>query len=130
MFLGAIVRLVHPPIVVGPPDCVLQKEAEERGLDYAAEGFADRVYGDEGKLMPRSSKQPSMITDPVQAAEQALQLVRERKVQTISGKKMEMNVHTICIHGDTKGAGKIARAVFEKLENAKIAMRPLHNIIE
>jgi 5-oxoprolinase (ATP-hydrolysing) subunit A len=108
----------------------LQKEAEERGLDYAAEGFADRVYGDEGKLIPRSSKQPSMITEPALAAEQALQLVRERKVQTFSGRKIEMKVSTICIHGDTRGAAKIARAVSEKLEQAKIALRSLRQLID
>jgi len=130
MFLDAIVRLAHPPIVVGPPDSVLQKEAEERGLDYAAEGFADRVYGDEGRLVPRSSKQPSMITEPALAAEQALQLVKERKVQTVSGKKIEMKVSTICIHGDTRGAPKIARTVYEKLEQAKIAVRPLRQLID
>jgi len=130
VLLDALVRLTNPPIVVGPPECVLQKEAEERGLDYAAEGFADRVYGDEGKLIPRSGKQPSLITQPAQAADQALQLVRERKVSTSSGKKIELKVSTICIHGDTQGAGRIARAVFEKLEQSKIAVRPLRQIIE
>jgi UPF0271 protein len=130
MFLDAIVRLSHAPIVVGPPGCILQNEAEDRGLDYAAEGFADRCYGEAGKLVPRNSKQQSMITEPSAAAEQVLQIVRERKVQTISGQKIELNVSTVCIHGDTRGAAKIARAVSEKLEQAKIAVRPLHQIID
>lgn len=130
MFLDAIVRLVHPPIVLGPPGSLLQTEAEERGLDFAAEGFADRIYGEEGKLMPRNSKQPSMISDPALAAEQALQLVRERKVQTVSGKRIELKVSTICIHGDTPGAAKIARVVYEKLQQAKISIQSLKNIID
>jgi UPF0271 protein len=108
----------------------LQKEAEERGLDYAPEGFADRLYGDEGKLIPRSSKQPGTISDPAIAAEQALQLVKERKIQTISGRKMEMKVSTICIHGDTPGAARIAKSVFEKLQQAKIALQPLKNLMD
>jgi UPF0271 protein len=130
MFLDAIVRLNSPPIVVGPPDCVLQVEAEERGLDYAAEGFADRVYGEEGKLIPRNSRQQSMITEPAVAADQVLQLVRERKVQTISGKRLDLKVSTVCIHGDTRGAAKIARAVSEKLAQAKIAVRPLRQLFD
>jgi UPF0271 protein len=130
MFLGALVRLAHPPIVIGPPECILHKEAEERGLDYAAEGFADRIYGDEGKLIPRSIKQPGTISDPSVAAEQALQLVKERKIQTISGRKIEMKVSTICIHGDTPGASKIARAVFERLQQAKISIQALKNLID
>jgi UPF0271 protein len=130
MFLDAVVRLRHTPIVVGPPDSVLNTEAEDRGLDYAEEGFADRIYGDEGKLIPRSSKQPSTICDPAMAAEQAIQLVRERKVQTVSGKKIEMKVRTICIHGDTPGAPKIARAVYEKLQQAKISIHPLMDLFD
>ena len=130
MFLDALVRLSQPPILVGPPDCILQKEAEERGLDYACEGFADRLYNDEGKLIPRSSKQPGTISDPVVAAEQALQLARERKVLSVSGKKFDMKVSTICIHGDTPGASKIAKAVFEKLQQSKIAIQPLKNLME
>src|SRR3990172_5472219 len=55
MFLDAVVRLQHPIIIVGPPNSVLQKESEERALDYAAEGFADRQYTDEGILVPRGS---------------------------------------------------------------------------
>ena len=130
MFLDAIVHLTHPPIILGPPGSILQIEAEERGLDFAAEGFADRIYGEEGKLLPRNSKQPSMIFDPVLAAEQAVQLVRERKVQTVSGKKIELKVNTICIHGDTPGAPKIARAVNEKLQQAKISIQSLKHLID
>ncbi|MGH9858013.1 MAG: LamB/YcsF family protein [Acidobacteriota bacterium] len=130
MFLDAIVRLPHPPIVVGQPESLLNKEAEERGVDFAAEGFADRVYGDDGKLIPRSSKQPATISDPSAAAEQAFQLVKERKVQTISGRKIEMKVSTICIHGDTPGAAKIARGVFERLQQAKITIQALTHLID
>lgn len=130
MFLDSIVRLPHPPIVVGPPDSLLHKEAEERGLDFAPEGFADRVYGEEGKLVPRNGKLQGMIAEPGLAAEQALQLAKERKVLTVSGRKIEMKVSTICIHGDTPGAPKIARAVYEKLQQAKISIQALKNLID
>ena len=130
MFLDAMVRLAHPPIIVGPPDSLLQREAEERGLDFAAEGFADRIYGDDGKLVPRGSKNPGTISDPANAAEQAFQLIKERKVQSVSGQKIEMKVSTICIHGDTPGAAKIAKGVHEKLQQAKISITALRNLIE
>src|SRR3972149_593397 len=51
--LDGLVRLSHPPIIIGPPNCVLQKESEDRGLDYASEGFADRGYNEDGKLLAR-----------------------------------------------------------------------------
>jgi len=127
LLLDALVGLRHSLVIVGPPGSVLQQESEDRGLDFAAEGFADRSYGDEGKLVPRG-RPNSLLTDPHTAAQQALQIVKERTVMSISGKKMDLKVHTICIHGDTPGAAKIARAVREKLEQGKISIEPLHLI--
>jgi UPF0271 protein len=127
-FLDAIVRVHHPLIVVGPPNSILQQESEDRGLDYAVEGFADRSYTEEGKLVSRANPR-SMLTDPDGAAEQALQIVKEHQVSSLSGKRVELTVHTICIHGDTPGAPQIARAVREKLEQAKISIEPLHQVI-
>jgi UPF0271 protein len=74
----------------------------DMGLPVAGEGFADRRYEPEGTL--RSRKLPgALITDPQQAAAQALRLAREGKVQTI------------CVHGDTPGAVEILKACREVL---------------
>lgn len=126
--LDAVVRLKNPLIIVGPPDSPLQKEAEERGLDYAGEGFADRVYGDDGKLVSRQHAN-SLLTDPERAAEQALLMIREHQVNTINGKTIAMKVSTISIHGDTPGAPQIARAVRKRLEESKISIQALDKIV-
>jgi 5-oxoprolinase (ATP-hydrolysing) subunit A len=69
----------------------------EMGLPVAGEGFADRRYEPDGTL--RSRKLPgALITDPAEAAQQALRLAR-------SG-----SVDTICVHGDTPGAVAILEA--------------------
>jgi 5-oxoprolinase (ATP-hydrolysing) subunit A len=69
----------------------------EMGLQVAGEGFADRRYEPDGTL--RSRKLPgALITDPQEAAAQALRLAREGKAQTI------------CVHGDTPGAVEILKA--------------------
>ena len=128
-FLDAMVRLKHSFIIVGPPDCMLQHEAEDRGLDYAAEGFADRGYSEQGKLLPRGSD-GALLTNPGQAAEQAIQIVREHHVTANSGIKLDLKINTLCIHGDTPGATEIAKAVRQGLEAAKIAVEPLHKILE
>lgn len=128
LLLDAIVRLRHPLIVVGPPDSVLQRESEERGLDYAAEGFADRAYGEDGKLAPRSDPS-ALLTDPNAAAEQAVRLAKSHKVKTLSGALIPQNVSTLCIHGDTPNAANIAMAVRRKLEEEKIAIQPLHVLL-
>ncbi len=73
------------------------------GLQPIAEGFADRRYEADGSL--RSRKLPgALILDPVEAAEQAVRLAQEKRVETI------------CVHGDTPGAVRIARACRFALE--------------
>jgi UPF0271 protein len=129
LFLDAIVRCGDPLIVVGPPGTLLQKEAEERGLDYAPEGFADRSYNDDGKLVSRN-RPHSIVSDPEAAAAQAFRLAFEHQTITNSGKTIPLYVKTICIHGDTPGAPAIARAVRQKLEEANISIEPLLHLVE
>ncbi len=72
------------------------------GLAVAGEAFADRRYEPDGTL--RSRKYPdALITDPRQAAAQAVRLARAG------------NAETICVHGDTPGAVAILKACREAL---------------
>src|SRR5262245_12190032 len=76
----------------------------EMGLKVAGEGFADRRYEPDGTL--RSRKFPdALITDPAQAAAQAVELARSGKAQTI------------CVHGDTPGAVAILQACRQALSD-------------
>lgn len=127
-FLDAMVRIDRSLIIVGPPDSTLQKEAEDRGMEFAAEGFADRGYSDEGRLVPRG-RPHSILSDPSHAAQQALQIVRERKVKSVTGKMMDLKVVSLCIHGDTPNAARIAQNVRHKLELAKISIEPMGKIV-
>jgi len=83
-----------------------------RGLRIACEGFADRAYDPDGRLVPRTHP-GALITDPHAAADQAVRLA--------SGGRCD----TICVHGDTPGAVAIARAVRRGLENAGFAIRAI-----
>jgi len=74
----------------------------EMGLQVAAEAFADRRYEPDGTLRPRQFA-GALITDPREAARQALRFAREGQVQTI------------CVHGDTPGAVDILKACHEAL---------------
>jgi len=74
----------------------------EMGLAVAAEAFADRRYEPDGSL--RSRKFPdALITNPADAALQAVRLAREG------------NAQTICVHGDTPGSVEILKACREAL---------------
>ncbi|AKT37263.1 LamB/YcsF family protein [Chondromyces crocatus] len=89
-------------IVVGPPWGSLAAEAEALGLRYEREGFADRGYDAEGRLLPRSAP-GALLVEPAAAVAQALRLADAGGLETL------------CVHGDTPGSEHIARAVREAL---------------
>jgi len=76
------------------------------GLRVAAEGFADRRYEADGTLRSRQLA-GALITDPAEAAAQAVRLAREGGVETI------------CVHGDTPGAANILEACRRALQSCR-----------
>ncbi|HEX9296925.1 MAG TPA: LamB/YcsF family protein [Polyangiaceae bacterium] len=90
--------------IMGPPWGHLESESRARGLSYVREGFADRRYGADGKLVSRE-KPDALVETPEACAEQALALARGGGVETV------------CVHGDRPDAVAIARAVRRALEN-------------
>jgi UPF0271 protein len=118
------------------PDLILMTMAMTRydtearkvaGVRVAAEGFADRVYADDGQLVSRKLGADALISDPAKAADQAVRMVMESKVRTITGKVIDAKIQTICIHGDTAGAPKIVAAVREGLVKAGATVNPLRD---
>ena len=102
-------------------------EARKTKARVAAEGFADRVYADDGQLVSRKLGKDALVADPSKAAEQAVRMVMEQKVKTITGKTITAKVDTICIHGDSPGADKIVAAVREALVKAGATVKPLRD---
>ena len=102
-------------------------EARKTKARVAAEGFADRVYADDGQLVTRKLGKDALITDPSKAADQAVRMAMEQKVTTITGKTITAKVDTICIHGDSPGSDKIVAAVREGLVKAGATVKPLRD---
>jgi UPF0271 protein len=96
------------------------------GVRVASEGFADRAYQVDGRLVSRKVE-GSLITDPQRAAAQAVQMATTGKVRTIDGVDIDISVQTICCHGDTPGAPQIVRAVREALEQAGCQVKLLRD---
>jgi len=111
-------------VLVGLAGSKLLAAAGEIGLPAAGEAFADRRYLPSGALMPR--KQPgSVLTDAADAAEQAVHIARDGFVTTSDGSRLAVEARTLCLHGDTPGAPRIARAVRERLEREGVTISPL-----
>jgi len=102
-------------------------EARKTKARVAAEGFADRVYADDGQLVSRKLGKDALVTDPLKAADQAVLMAMEQKVKTITGKTITAKVDTICIHGDSPGSDKIVAAVREGLVKAGATVKPLRD---
>lgn len=92
--------------VVGPPTESFQEMVKSRGRGYLREGFADRTYLPDGRLTARS--QPNaLLTNPDEAATQAVQLAESGRFDTL------------CVHGDAPNALAVARAVRRALADSQ-----------
>lgn len=94
------------------------------GLHAVGEGFADRRYAAEGRLVPRT-EQDALIDDPATAAGQALGLAERGEALAPDGSIVRAPCETICVHGDTPGAVAIARRVRTALDARGITVRAL-----
>ena len=89
------------------------------GLVVATEGFCDRRYDDAGHLVDRAEP-GAVLEDPVEAATQALALVREG-IRTTDGVHP---VTSLCVHSDSPGASAILAAVRAALDEVSGIVLP------
>jgi UPF0271 protein len=94
------------------------------GFSVAAEVFADRRYEPDGTLRSRKFED-ALIRDPTQAANQALGMVERSVVLASDGSEVPVAAQTICIHGDTPGAPRIAAEVAKTLRQAGVKLSAL-----
>ena len=98
--------------------------AIKAGLKTGSEVFADRTYQDDGSLTPR--KQPgAMIDNRDKAIAQVLQMIKDKTVNTLSGKKISILAETVCIHGDGLHAVEFAKAIHHRLNEEGIGINAI-----
>ena len=95
--------------------------ARRAGIAVCAEVFADRGYTDQGELAPRD-KPGGMIEDAQKAVQQALGMIEEGFVTSLSGKRVPVVADTLCIHGDQPGAVAFAQALRRTFKERGIAV--------
>ncbi|MEV7397385.1 5-oxoprolinase subunit PxpA [Aeromicrobium sp. NPDC092404] len=101
--VDALQGLAAPLPLLGLPGSVSLSIAEASGIPIVREGFADRAYTSDGRLVPRGEP-GAVIDDPVAVAAQAVRLMD--------------SVSSVCVHSDSPGAVELARAVRVALEAA------------
>ncbi len=111
-------------VLVGLAGSPMLEVFREAGFTVAAEAFADRRYEPDGTLRSRKFED-ALIRDPEMAARQALGMVERGLVTTSDGSEVALEPQTICIHGDTPGAAKIAAEVARALRSASVRISAL-----
>jgi UPF0271 protein len=86
----------------------LARLATAAGRTVMREGFPDRAYAADGRLLPRD-RPGAVLDDPAAIAARAVDLAG--------------SVDSVCVHGDTPGAVAHARAVRRALERAGWRLR-------
>ena len=109
--------------VLGLPGSALLRSAEQAGLPTANEGFADRAYSPDGTLVPRS-RPGAVISEPDQVVARALGMAVDGTVTAVDGSVLQLDVQSLCVHGDTPGAVELARTVRRALGDAGVDVRP------
>src|SRR4029077_11864266 len=119
-----VARWRRDVVLVGLAGSPMLDVFRNAGFAVAAEAFADRRYEPDGTLRSRKFED-ALIREPAEAARQALGMVERGVVTAIDGSEVKVAAQTICIHGDTPGATKIAEEVARTLQQAGIALSGL-----
>ena len=101
--VDALRVLDRPLQLLGLPGSRVIDLADAAGLPTVREGFADRAYTSDGRLVPRSEP-GAVLHEPSEVAAQAVRLLGQ--------------VDSICVHSDSPGALDLARAVRQALTDA------------
>jgi UPF0271 protein len=104
----AILDLLPVHHVLAQPGCLLD-QARARGWGATEEGFCDRAYRDDGSLVDRGEP-GAVLTDDEAVARQAVRLAHR--------------FGSLCLHGDTPGALKLAGRVREALQEEGFELGP------
>jgi UPF0271 protein len=123
--IGRAIKTVDRDIIyVALAGSQMEKAARELGLPLAREGFCDRLYDDDGNLTSR--KVPgSVLHDPEVVKDRVVNMVLNDEIVSRNGKRLNVKLDTLCVHGDEPSAVAVGRAAREGLEAAGIRVVPL-----
>ncbi|MEU1266483.1 5-oxoprolinase subunit PxpA [Streptomyces cellulosae] len=105
--------------VLGLPGSQLLAAAEDAGLTAVPEAFADRSYTAEGTLVSRREAN-AVVTDEDAVVRRALAFGVDGAIEAVDGTTVTVAARSLCVHGDTPGAARIAVRVREALEKAGV----------
>jgi len=101
----------------------MRQVGAELGLNVVYEAFPDRAYTPEGTLVSR--KLPgAVISNPDEVAQRALAMA-QGYVIAIDGTRIELEAHSLCVHGDNPAAVALVKTIRRTLEKGGIQVVPM-----
>lgn len=115
-------------ILLGLSNSKMIDAAKDTGIKYASEVFADRAYEEDGSLVSRD-KEGAIITKEEIAISRVVEMVKTKKVKSITGKYIDVKADSICVHGDGIKALEFVKKIKEKFASEGIEIKPLSEVI-
>jgi UPF0271 protein len=107
--------------VLCQPGSTLARLAADAGLRIVGEGFADRAYLPDGRLVARTDPD-AVLHNSAAVADRVVQMATDHTVTALDGTLIPCHVESICLHGDTPGAVDLARRVRASLLDADLSL--------
>ncbi|MBR9870451.1 MAG: 5-oxoprolinase subunit PxpA [Gammaproteobacteria bacterium] len=94
----------------------LKALCEKHGVPLILEAFADRGYDERGFIVPRTQA-GAVHKDSATIVEQARNLAAGTPIQTISGKPLQLEADSLCVHGDNPDSIAAVEAIRKALKD-------------
>ena len=126
--LAKVIKKISPSLIyLVPTGSKMEHAAKKLDMKVACEIFADRNYEDDGNLVSRK-KPHALITDPEQARQHVLKMVKTQSLNCHSGKQIPCEIDSVCIHGDNKSSLATAKSIKTNLLNSGFKLKTLNKI--
>jgi UPF0271 protein len=113
--------------VLCQPSSTLAEVARGAGLRVVSEGYADRAYQPDGRLVPRGEP-GAVLSDVDTVVSRAVRMATAGEVVAVDGTVVAVPVESLCVHGDTPGAVELARRVRAGLEAGGLRLAPFADL--
>jgi len=117
------VKMFNPGLrIFGPSGSALEKAAKMEKMSFVSEVFADRGYNDDASLVARGNS-GAIIHNVHKAASRVMMMMTRGRVESVSGKLINITAQTICLHGDNEKAVIFAKELHYLISKSGVSVK-------
>ncbi len=114
-------------LTLSRPQSAALKKKMKRKFRIALEVFPDRNYTDQGELLSRKYKE-AVLKDPDAIAARAVRMVKEKGIESVTGRWVDLDIDTLCLHGDNLESIEAAKKIRALFKKEGIRVKPLGSL--